>query len=76
MTVGELKKALEGVEDDKSVEVCVEKPNGFTCTDGATVSVDRVVEGIDWYVSDLLIVPRYKLRLRDDSEVEKWSKRQ
>ena len=76
MTVGELKKALEGVEDDKAVEVCVEKPNGFTCPDGATVGVDRVVEGIDWHMSDLLIVPRYRLCLRDDSEVEKWSKRQ
>ena len=76
MTVGELKKALEGVEDDKSVEVCVEKPNGFTCPDGSTVGVDRVVGGIDWHMSDLLIVPRYRLRLRDDSEVEKWSKRQ
>ena len=76
MTVGELKKALEGVEDDRAVEVCVEKPNGFTCPDGATVGVDRVVEGMDWHMSDLLIVPRYKLRLRDDSEVEKWSKRQ
>ena len=76
MTVGELKKALEGVEDDKIVEVCVEKPNGFTCPDGAAVGVDRVAEGMDWHMSDLLIVPRYRLRLRDDSEVEKWSKRQ
>lgn len=76
MTVGELKKALEGVEDDKAVEVCVEKPNGFTCPDGATVGVDRVVEGIDGHMSDLLVVPRYRLRLRDDSEVDKWSKRQ
>ena len=75
MTVGELKKALEGVEDDKSVEVCVEKPNGFTCPDGATVGVDRVVEGMDWHMSDLLVVPRCRLRLRDDSAVEKWSKR-
>ena len=76
MTVGELKKALEGVEDDKGVEGGVEKPSGFTCPDGATVGVDRVVEGIDWHMSDLLVVPRYRLRLRDDSEVEKWSKRQ
>ena len=76
MTVGELKKALEGVEDDKAVEVCVEKPNGFTCPDGAAVCVDRVVEGTDWHTSDLLIVPRYRLRLRDDSEIGKWSKRQ
>ena len=76
MTVGELKKALEGVEDDKSVEVCVEKPNGFTGPGGATVGVDRGVDGRDWHMADLLIVPRYKLRLRDDSEVEKWSKRQ
>ena len=76
MTVGELKKALEGIEDDKAVEVCVEKPNGFTCPDGAAVGVDRVAEGIDWHMSDLLIVPRYRLRLRDGFEVEKWSKRQ
>ena len=76
MTVGELKKALEGVGDDKVVEVCVEKPSGFTCPDGATVGVDRVVDGIDWHMSPLLIVPRYKLRLRDDPEVEKWSKGQ
>ena len=76
MTVGELKKALEGVEDDKAVEVCAETPNGFTCPDGATVGVDRVVEGTDWHMSDLLIVTKYKLRLRDDSEVEKWSKGQ
>lgn len=75
MTVGELKKALEGVEDDKVVEVCVEKPNGLTCPDGASVGVDRVVEGTDWHMSDLLIVPRYKLRLRDGAEIEKWSKR-
>ena len=76
MTVGELKKVLEGVEDDKAVEVCVEKPNGFTCPDGATVGVDRVVDGIDWHMSDLRVVPRYRLRLRADSQVEKWSKRQ
>ena len=76
MTVGELKKALEGIEDDKAVEVCVDEPNGFMCPDGATVGVDRVVEGMDWNMSDLLIVPKYKLRLRDDSEVEKWSGRQ
>lgn len=76
MTVGELKKALEGVEEDKAVEVCVDEPNGFMCPDGATVGVDRVVEGMDWHMSDLLIVPRYKLRLRDASEVEKWIKRQ
>ena len=76
MTVSELKKVLEGVGGDKVVEVCVEKPSGFTCPDGATVGVDRVVDGIDWHMSDLLIVPRYKLRLRDDPEVEKWSKGQ
>ena len=38
--------------------------------------VDRVVDGIDWHMSDLLLVPRYKLRLRGDPEVEKWSKGQ
>ena len=76
MTVGELKKALDGVEDDKAVEVCVDGPNGLMCPDGATVGVDRVVEGMDWHMSDLLIVPKYKLRLRDDSEVEKWSRGQ
>ena len=76
MTVGELKKALEGVEDDRAVVGCVEKPNGVTCPDGATVGADRVVEGMDWHMSDLLVVPRHRLRLRDDSEVEKWSKRQ
>ena len=75
MTVGELKKALEGVEDDRAVEVCVEKPSGFTCPDGATVGVDRVVEGMDWHMSELLIVPKCRLRLSDDSEVEKWSRR-
>lgn len=75
MTVGELKKALEGVEDDKAVEVCVERPNGFTCPDGATVGVDRVVEGMDWHDGQLLIIPKYRLRLRDDSEIGKWSKR-
>lgn len=74
MTVGELKKALEGVEYDKVVEVCVEKPNGFTCPDGASVGVDRVVEGTDWHTSDLLVVPKCRLRLRDDSEIGKWSK--
>lgn len=73
MTVGELKKALENVPDDKVVEICVDTPSDFMCPDGATVGVAKVVEGFDWHMTDLLVVPKYRLRLRDDAEVEKWS---
>lgn len=76
MTVGELKKALEGVEDDMPVYVCIETPGGFVCPDGATVDVKTATEGMDWHDDQLLIVPKYRLRLRDDAEVEKWSRRQ
>ena len=68
-------------EADSELCVALEKVAGFEDvpktirTDGED-GVDRVVDGIDWHMSDLLLVPRYKLRLRGDPEVEKWSKGQ
>lgn len=71
MTVGELKKALERVPDDNTVQVCIENP-GYVCPDGATVDVRSAVRGFDWHMSDFLIVPKYRLKLRDDAEIRKW----
>lgn len=75
MTVGELKKTLEGVPDDLNVQVCIETPGAYVCPDGATVDVRMAIEGMDWHMSDFLIVPKYQLKLRDDDEVRKWAKR-
>ena len=74
MTVGELKKALEGVPDDLNVQVCIETPPCYTCPDGATVDVETVTEGMDWHTSDFLVVPKYRLKLKNNEEVEKWFK--
>ena len=73
MKVGELKKALEGVPDDLNVQVCIETPGAYVCPDGDTVDVRTVIEGMDWHTSDFLIVPKYRLKLRDDAEIRKWA---
>lgn len=75
MTVGELKKALEEVPDFLIVQVCVETPGAYVCPDGATVDVRMAVEGMDWHMSDFLIIPKYRLKLKDEDEVEKWANR-
>ena len=72
MTVGELKGALEGMDDDASVLICTNTPCGWMCPDGATVSVKGVYEGFDWHMGDVLVVPDYRLDIHD---VKAWGDR-
>lgn len=74
MTLGELRKAINGYPDDMPVHVCVETPGGFVCPDVATVDVRMAVEGMDWHMGQMLIVPKYQLRIKE-SEIEKWKDR-
>lgn len=71
MTVGELKNCLKDLNDDMNVEICIETPGGFVCPDGATCSLHKAVEGFDWHMNELLLIPRYRLRLCE-SETDKW----
>ena len=72
MTVKELKSILEGMGDDAQVSICVETPGGWVCPDGATVGIKGVYHGFDWHMGEVLVVPEYKLDIRN---VEAWSKR-
>lgn len=74
MTLGELRKAFAGYPDDMPVYICVETPGGFVCPDGATVDILIAVEGMDWHMGQMLIVPKYQLRIKE-SEIEKWKDR-
>jgi len=72
MTVKELKEALNRCHDDMEVSVRIETPGGLVCPDGAVCDVFRACRGIDWHGHELLIIPKYKLKLVDEEEVEKW----
>ena len=76
MTVGDLKKALARHPDDMTVSIRIETPSGFVCPDGAVCGVNSVGRGIDWHGHEFMIYPKYGLRLRDDSVIEKWSRGQ
>lgn len=76
MTVGDLKKALARHPDDMTVSISIETPSGFMCPDGAVCDVNSVGCGIDWHGHEFMIYPKYELRLRDDSVIERWSRRQ
>lgn len=75
MTVGEVKKLLDGHPDDMPVRISIETPPGFVCPDGALCDIRLVARGIDWHGHEVIVVPRYELRLRDDAEVDKWRNR-
>lgn len=72
MTVKELKSILEGMGDDAPVNICVETPGGWICPDGATVGIKGVYNGFDWHMGEVLVVPEYKLKIKN---VEAWGKR-
>lgn len=74
MTLGELRKAINGYPDDMSVYICVETPGGFVCPDGAIVDIRTAVEGMDWHMGQMLITPKYRLSIKE-SEIEKWKDR-
>lgn len=76
MTVGDLKKALARHPDDMTVSISIETPSGLVCPDGAVCDVNSVGRGIDWHGHEFMIRPKYRLRLRDGAEVEKWSRGQ
>lgn len=70
MTVKELKKVLEKAPDDNEVMICVNEPAGYSCPDGATVEIKKVIpRGIDWHDQHTLIVPFNAL---DVHNVDKW----
>ena len=72
MTVKEIKDALNNMDDDCDVYICVNTPCGWVCPDGATVGIKGVYEGFDWHMGQVLIVPENRLDIRN---VEAWSKR-
>lgn len=75
MTVGEVKKLLDRHPDDMPIRISIETPAGFVCPDGALCDIRLVTRGIDWHGHEVIVIPSYRLRLRDDAEVEKWRNR-
>lgn len=75
MTVESLRHALRDLPGDMRVSICIETPGGFVCPDGAVCDVNSVGRGIDWHDHEFMIRPKYRLRLRDDAEIENWRNR-
>ena len=71
MTVKELKDALELMDNDAKVGICVNEPAGWICPDGCVVDVDSIHMGFDWHQGEVLLVPKHKLDIHD---VEAWGK--
>lgn len=71
MTVGEIKKAFEGIPDDTIVKVCVDTPGGYVCPDGCAIDIRHASEGFDWHMGHFLLVPKYNLKLTD-AGFEQW----
>lgn len=72
MTVESLRHALRDLPGDMIVSISIETPGGFVCPDGAVCDVNSVGRGIDWHGHEFMIRPKYRLRLRDDAEIENW----
>lgn len=72
MTVGELKKLMKGIDDDYIVSICVDEPGAYMCPDGAVVDVERALRGADWHSHEFLIVPKYRLNIKN---VDNWANR-
>lgn len=72
MTVESLRNALRDLPGDMTVSISIETPGGFVCPDGAVCDVNSVGRGIDWHGHEFMIRPKYRLRLRDDAEIENW----
>lgn len=66
MRVRELREALEGYDDNDNVAIAVQDIPGWVCPDGMIVGIDKVVHGIDWHMTDVILIPSRKLRLTDD----------
>lgn len=71
MKVSELREILSQCSDSDEVLVSVEEPPGYWCPGGGTVEVRTAVLGFDWHDGALIVVPDYKLKVKD---VDAWSK--
>ena len=72
MTIGKLKELISDMDDDLEVKIDVETPKGMVCPDGATVGVGTIYRGIDCQYKYAIIVPEYRLKIKD---VLKWTNR-
>lgn len=70
MTIGRLKKLISDMDDNLEVRIEVESPKGMVCPDGATVGVGTIYREIDWHYKYAIIVPEYRLKVKD---VLKWT---
>ena len=70
MTIGKLKELISDMDDDLEVKIDVETPKGMVCPDGATVGVRTIHRGIDWQYKYAIIIPEYRLKIKD---VLKWT---
>lgn len=65
MTVNELKEALNDVNGDLNVAICVETPDGWVAPQGSTCDVDMFSIGFDWLDGDFLLIPKHPLKVVD-----------
>lgn len=72
MTIGKLKELIADMNDNLEVKIEVETPNGMVCPDGATVGVGTIYHGFDWHSGYAIMVPEYRLNIKD---VLKWKNR-
>lgn len=70
MTIGKLKELIADMDDNLEVKIEVETPKGMVCPDGATVGVGTIYHGFDWHSRYAIIVPEYRLKIKD---VLKWT---
>ena len=70
MTIGRLKELISDMDDNLEVKIEVESPKGFVCPDGATVGVRTIHRGIDWHYKYAIIIPEYRMKIKD---VLKWT---
>ena len=70
MTIGRLKKLISDMDDKLEVRIEVESPKGMVCPDGANVGVGTIYRGIDCQYKYAIIVPEYRLKIKD---VLKWT---
>lgn len=73
MTIGKLKELIADKDDDLEVRIEVETPEGLVCPDGATMGVRTIYHGFDWHSRFAVIVPEYRLKVKN---VPKWTSRE
>ena len=70
MTIGKLKELISDMDDDLEAKTEAESPTAMACPDGANVGVGTIYRGIDCQYKYAIIVPEYRLKIKD---VLKWT---